>query len=81
LALAEGPISIELSFDEFNLDIDIRYDGALPNFPDAPPSAETLLTKVNSVADLSGFLIRQSVDRLKFDRKGNRCWIQLHFDH
>jgi NCS2 family nucleobase:cation symporter-2 len=81
LGLAEGPITIEVSFDEFNLDIDIHYDGALPSFPDAPPSAETLLTKVNSVADLSGFLIRQSVDRIKADRKGNHCWIQLHFDH
>ena len=76
-----GPLALQASFDEFNLDLDLRYEGALPDFPETPPSPEALLATDTSVAELAGFLIRRSVDRLKSECKNGQCWIQFHFDH
>jgi xanthine permease XanP len=37
LDLARSKIAAEIRFDEFNLDIDLRYEGALMEFPQARP--------------------------------------------
>ena len=71
----------EVSFDEFNLDVDIRYDGELMEFPSRRPTEEALLTDEKAVASLSAFLIRQYADRVKAEMSGGRCRVQIHFDH
>jgi xanthine permease XanP len=74
-------IDAEVSFDEFNLDIDMRYDGELIEFPSARPADADLLEDERAVAKLAGFLIRNYVDRVKSDRINGRCRVQLHLDH
>jgi NCS2 family nucleobase:cation symporter-2 len=81
LDLVEGKAQAEVSFDEFNLDLDIRYDGELMEFPNRRPPDDALLTNEGAVAGLSGFLIRQYADRVKAEMANGRCRIQLHFDH
>jgi NCS2 family nucleobase:cation symporter-2 len=81
LGLVNGKAQVEVSFDEFNLDLDIRYDGALMEFPSRRPTEDPLLADENAFAGLSGFLIRQYADRIKADKINGRCRIQLHFDH
>jgi NCS2 family nucleobase:cation symporter-2 len=81
LDLVEGKAQAEVSFDEFNLDLDIRYDGELMEFPNRRPPDDALLTNEGAVAGLSGFLIRQYADRFKAEMANGRCRIQLHFDH
>lgn len=81
LELANGKIKTDVSFDEFNLDVDIRYDGALIEIPkERPPEAE-LLDDEKNIAKLSGFLISQYADRVKPSEKDGHCRVQLHFDH
>jgi NCS2 family nucleobase:cation symporter-2 len=81
LGLVKGKAQAEVSFDEFNLDVDIRYDGALMEFPQERPTQADLLSNETGVAKLAGFLIRNYVDRIKSDCMDGRCRVQFHFDH
>jgi xanthine permease XanP len=74
-------IDAEVSFDEFSLDIDMRYDGELMEFPSARPAETDLLGDERAVAKLAGFLIRNFVDRVKSDRINGRCRVQFHLEH
>jgi xanthine permease XanP len=74
-------IDAEVSFDEFSLDIDMRYDGELMEFPSARPADADLLGDERAVAKLAGFLIRNYVDRVKSDRINGRCRVQFHLEH
>ena len=79
--LVKGKAQVEVSFDEFNLDMDIRYDGELMEFPSRRPTEEALLVHDKAVANLSGFLIRKYADRVRSEVVNGRCRVQLHFDH
>jgi xanthine permease XanP len=81
LDLARGKIAAEVSFDEFNLDVNLRYDGVLMEFPQERPTQVDLLSDETGVAKLAGFLIRNYVDRIKSECVDGRCRIQFHFDH
>jgi xanthine permease XanP len=81
LSLVKGKAQVEVSFDEFSLDMDIRYDGALMEFPSVRPTEDALLADENAVASLSGFLIRQYADRVRSEVVNGRCRVQFHFDH
>ena len=78
---ARGPLEVAVSFDEFNLDADIRYDGKLMPFSAMRPSDADLLDDESALAALSGFLIRQYADRLEAEESRGRCRVRLHFDH
>jgi len=81
LDLVKGNAQIEVSFDEFNLDVDIRYDGQLMEFPIRRPTEDALLADEKAIVGLSGFLIRQYADRIKTENENGRCRVHLHFDH
>jgi NCS2 family nucleobase:cation symporter-2 len=81
LDLVKGKAKVEVSFDEFNLDMDIRYDGELMEFSSLRPTEDALLADEKAVADLSGFLIRHYADRVRSEVVNGRCRVQFHFDH
>jgi xanthine permease XanP len=81
LGLVNGKIQAEVSFDEFNLDLDIHYDGQLMEFPSWRPTEDALLVDEKAIIGLSGFLIRQYADRVWSEVVNGRCRVQLHFDH
>jgi len=74
-------IDAEVSFDEFNLDIDMRYDGKPMEFPVQRPTDADLLGDERAVAKLAGFLIRNYVDRIKSDRINGRSRVHFHLEH
>jgi xanthine permease XanP len=81
LELTAEKVTMEVSFDEFSLDVNIRYQGVLMEFPDARPAPEELLHDENAFIKLSGFLMRHYADRIKSGSKDGTCHIQFHFDH
>jgi xanthine permease XanP len=81
LDLTRGKIAAEVRFDEFNLDVDLRYNGVLMKFPRERPTQVDLLSDETGVAKLAGFLIRNYVDRIKSDCVDGRSRVQFHFDH
>jgi len=81
LELSTGKVDAEVSFDEFNLDVDMRYDGEPMEFPAERPTHADLLGDERAVARLAGFLIRNYVDRVKSDRINGRSRVQFHLEH
>ena len=81
LGLAKSEITVDVSFDEFNLDVDIRYTGTLMDFPTERPTEVDLLRDTRTTVKLAGFMIMHYVDQLKSDAKGDSCRIQFHFEH
>ena len=76
-----GRIDADVSFDEFSLDIDMRYEGEPMEFPSARPTEADLLGDGRAVVKLAGFLIRNYVDRIKSDRIDGRSRVQFHLEH
>ncbi|MGD0780310.1 MAG: solute carrier family 23 protein [Dehalococcoidales bacterium] len=81
LNIVKGKIKTEVSFDEFNLDVNITYDGTLMEFPVNRPSADELMADERAFTRLSAFLINSRVDKIKSSAKDGHCHLQLHFDH
>ena len=80
-AVASPDIVVEARFDEFNLDLDVSWDGDLVEVSDVLPSVESLRMKRDAFLRLSGFLIRHYSDRVTAERRGDRCRVLLHFEH
>ncbi len=81
LELARGKIAAEVFFDEFNLDITIRYDGTPVEFAEVFLEGDALLDDDNALTNLSSRIIRQYVDRIESEEKDGRCKVIFHFDH
>ncbi|MCK4358847.1 MAG: purine/pyrimidine permease [Candidatus Cloacimonetes bacterium] len=78
---ATSDIEMDVSFDEFNLNINIDYEGKLFEFPDQKPSKDALRTSDKALQQLSGFMIRQYVDKISSEHKNGHSHILFHFEH
>jgi len=76
----EGPIELEASFDEFRLDIRVRYSGAALVFPTARPSIAQIQAE-DGARQLAGFLLRRNADKIRVEQTGARAMVWFHFDH
>ena len=81
LGLAKGKIAAEVFFDEFNLNITIRYDGTPIEFSDVFLEGDALLEDDNALTNLSSRIIRQYADRIESEEKDGQCKVMFHFDH
>jgi len=79
--LIEGKVQAEMSFDEFNLDIDLSYKGRPMDFPEGPPSHSELMADERNFLKLSGFLVKKYADHVSTRIKDGECSVRLHFDH
>jgi xanthine permease XanP len=76
-----GPITVEASFDEFNLDIRVYYEGEALEFPDRRPSNEQIRDSDTGVRLLAGFMLRRNADRVRSDARDGQALVHFHFDH
>jgi NCS2 family nucleobase:cation symporter-2 len=76
-----GGVEIEASFDEFNLDIRIRYAGAPLVIPERRPSPREIVASEDGERLLAGYLLRRSADRINCKASGHTAEVQLHYDH
>jgi NCS2 family nucleobase:cation symporter-2 len=77
----QGPLEIEASFDEFNLDIRVSYPGVPLALPETRPSKEEIIASDEGQRALAGFLLRRLADRVRGTHAGGRSTILFHFDH
>ncbi|HUM03320.1 MAG TPA: solute carrier family 23 protein, partial [Thermoanaerobaculia bacterium] len=80
-AASSPEIAVEARFDEFNLDLDVSWEGEMVGFSDSAPSAESMKLKPEAILKLSGFLIGHYTDRVTREQRDDRCHVVLHFDH
>ncbi len=79
--LAKGDIEVDVSFDEFNLDVEAKYKGEPLDLPSTRPSDADLLRDDKGAIKLSGFMIKRYANSVKLDQKDGICSVRLHFDH
>lgn len=79
--VATGPLDVQASFDEFNLDVSISYDGVPLELPEKRPSNEEIMASEEGERRLAGFMLRRFADRVAATNKGDRSTILFHFDH
>jgi xanthine permease XanP len=72
---------IEASFDEFNLDVRVRYKGAPLMIPERKPTPREIVSSEEGERLLAGYLLSQSADRINCKASGTMTEVQLHYDH
>jgi len=76
-----GGIEVEARFDEFNLDLRLRYAGAPLPLPERQPDRDDILASDAGEQLLAGFLLRRSADRVQVSHRAGRTTLLFHFDH
>jgi NCS2 family nucleobase:cation symporter-2 len=72
---------VEASFDEFNLDIRVRYRGAPLVIPERRPTPREIMAGDDGERLLGGYLLRRSADRISCKTSGGTAEVQLHYEH
>lgn len=77
----QGPLEIEATFDEFNLDIRVSYMGPPLELPDKRPTNEEIMESEAGQRKLAGFMLRRYADRVAASHRNGRSTLLFHFDH
>jgi NCS2 family nucleobase:cation symporter-2 len=77
----QGPVTVEASFDEFNLDIRLSWQGDDFVLPESRPTDEQIRETDEGMRLLAGFLIQRNADRVRASRRGDRAVLEFHFQH
>jgi NCS2 family nucleobase:cation symporter-2 len=78
--LTKKPIQMDMSFDEFSLDLILQYEGKPIDITGKYIQPQILEENI-SIMQLSLCMIRKDVDRLDVTEKGDQQRIVLHYDH
>jgi NCS2 family nucleobase:cation symporter-2 len=79
--VARAPLVVEASFDEFNLDLRVTYEGVPLELPEKRPTTEEIIESEDGERKLAGYMLRRLADRVAATRRGGRSTILFHFDH
>jgi xanthine permease XanP len=81
LELRRQDFEITVSFDEFNLDLEIVYDGPPVSIPDIRPDVDAIIDLPKGLTDLALYMVKQLSDRALIATKGEKTVVSLHFAH
>lgn len=76
-----GPITLSISYDEFDIDVRLTYEGAVLELPDRPPTHDELLEGEDGLRRMAGFLVRGQADRAHGTADQKLAALHLHFKH
>lgn len=79
--LTAQPVTMDVRFDEFNLDVAGRYTGMPIEFPAHKPTREEMRRDPAAGGRLAGYLIKQYADRVSTRTENGVCVVDLHFVH
>ena len=79
--MAAGRIKIDASFEEFNLDVEIEYEGSLPELTRVRPTEEELLHDEHAFARLSGYLLTRYADKIATGTRNGKSFLRFNFEH
>jgi hypothetical protein len=75
-----GGVQLEASFDEFNLDLRVRYRGSPLAFAESQPTRRQILETPEGERLLAGHLLRRSADRVASRALDGQAEVDLHYD-
>jgi xanthine permease XanP len=73
-----GPIEVEALFDEYNLNIHVRYKGDPMEFPKTSPTEDELMSDKTSLSRMSGFIIQLFAEKVTSTADGDHCTVSIH---
>lgn len=76
-----GPMTLSASFDEFNLDIELRYAGEMFEAAETRPSPDEIAESDDGARRLAGYLLRRFADKVTTSGRDGMWVVRLHFDH
>jgi NCS2 family nucleobase:cation symporter-2 len=74
-------VSVQVSFDEFNLDSDISYSGDAIPIMDQRPSDTEIIDDETAMIRLSGYMLKRYTDRISSTKEGDLAHVLIHFEH
>jgi xanthine permease XanP len=74
-------IEVDASFDEFNLDVRVRYSGDPLEIPERKPTPREIVASADGERLLAGYLLRRNADRISSRRSGELSELAFHYDH
>ena len=77
----QGPLAVEATFDEYNLEVHVSYRGDLLELPDVRPSEREVREDEDGARRLAGFMLRRNADRAVSSWRDDRAVVHFHFDH
>jgi len=77
----QSDITVDASFDEFNLDIRVTYAGEAMQFSAERPSDDYIRDSEDGVRLLAGYMLRGNADRVRSETKDGKSSVLFHFDH
>ena len=76
-----GPIAIEISYDEFDIDVALTYPGRPLEPTGQLPTQDEILESDEGAQRLAAFLILQRSDKVNAAANGGVATLALHFRH
>lgn len=73
--------NVRMTFDEYNLDLDISYEGAPVPETVIPPTPEELMEDPDAFSRLSLSIVAANADRFKVTSRDGTTTVRLHFEH
>jgi NCS2 family nucleobase:cation symporter-2 len=77
----QGPISLGASFDEFNLDVRLSYQGDDFVLPERRPTDDQIRESDDGLRLLAGYLIQRNADSVRASRRGGSNVLDFHYQH
>lgn len=74
-------VDVQVTFDEFNLDAEIRYKGLPLEITRTRPTDIAIAEDERSMAYLASYMIHRYADRVSTQQKGDVSHVFIHFDH
>jgi xanthine permease XanP len=75
----EGPISCEISYDEFDIDVALAYTGTPLDLSGPRPTFDEIMASERGATRLSCFLLRQQSDKAQALFEDRAAKLFLHF--
>jgi len=79
--VARGPLEVEASFDDFDVEVRVSYDGVPLELPVQRPTMDEVLDSADGERKLAGFMLRSFADRVSATQKNGRSTIFFRFVH
>lgn len=79
--LTSGPIRVSVSFDEYNLNGELSWEGRKLEIPDRSPGEEEMIEDPDAVVRLGGYLVRSHADQVQSTTEGTTSRLKVHIDH
>lgn len=79
--VAAGPLEVQASFDDFDVEVRVSYDGPPLALPEKRPTMDEVLDTADGERRLAGYMLRRFADRVSATQKGGRSTIFFKFVH